>query len=144
MGLIKTCFKPVSLSTSTSTALLILRLIAGVAFILHGWGKIQNPMGWMPPESGVPGFLQLLAAVAEFGGGIAWIIGLVTPLASVGMFFTMVVATLFHAVLLKDPFVSQGGGSYELALLYTGISVLFFFAGPGKFSADRFIFGTRS
>ena len=61
--------------------LLLIRLVMGYAFILHGWGKIQNPMGWMGPDATVPGVLQLLAAVSEFGGGIALIIGLLTRLA---------------------------------------------------------------
>lgn len=45
----------------------------GVAFVLHGWPKIQNPMGWMNAMGmqSVPSFLQALAALAEFGGGIA-------------------------------------------------------------------------
>ena len=30
-----------------SIAVLLLRLVAGVAFLFHGWGKIQNPMHWM-------------------------------------------------------------------------------------------------
>lgn len=140
----KTLFQTVSQTPSASFALLALRVITGIAFILHGWGKIQQPFGWMPAESGVPGFLQFLAALSEFGGGIAWILGLVTPLASFGMACTMVVATFFHAVVLKDPFVSQGGGSYELALVYLAISLVFLLVGPGKFSVDRFIFGTRS
>lgn len=140
----KTLFQVPAQGTTASFALLALRIVTGTAFILHGWGKIQQPFGWMPAESGVPGFLQFLAALSEFGGGIAWIIGLVTPLASFGMACTMVVATLFHAVVLKDPFVSQGGGSYELALVYLIVSLVFMFVGVGKFSADHFIFGSRS
>ena len=30
----------------------------------------------------VPGALQALAAVAEFGGGLCWVLGALTPLAS--------------------------------------------------------------
>ena len=47
------------------------RLVAGTAFVLHGWPKIQNPTGWMGPDAPVPGALQAAAAVAEFGGGVA-------------------------------------------------------------------------
>lgn len=140
---LKSCFVTSVQSTPASIALLILRLIAGVAMILHGYGKIQAPFSWMPPESGVPGFFQFLAALSEFGGGIAWIVGLLMPLASFGMLCTMIVATLFHAVIMKDSFVSQGGGSYEPALVYVGVSLLFLFIGPGKFSIDNFIFKKR-
>jgi uncharacterized membrane protein YphA (DoxX/SURF4 family) len=33
-------------------ALLFVRLVIGLAFILHGWPKIQNPMGWMNAMGG--------------------------------------------------------------------------------------------
>ena len=138
-------FKVTNSSKASSMAFLILRLIAGLAFVLHGWGKIQNPFGWMPPDASVPGFLQFLAALSEFGGGMAWMLGLLTPLASLGLFFTMAVAASMHAFVMKDPFVNMtGGSSYELALVYLGISILFLFAGPGKFSLDAKFFGSKN
>ena len=67
-----------------SVGLLGLRLVMGAAFMFHGWPKIQNPLGWMGPEAPVPAILQALAALAEFGGGMALIVGLLTRLASLG------------------------------------------------------------
>jgi len=64
-------------------------------------------------------------------------------LASIGLAVTMVVATSFHYFILSDPFVSLEGGSYELALVYLAISLVFLALGPGKFSIDRAIFGER-
>lgn len=126
-------------------ALLMLRLAAGVAFMFHGWGKIQNPFGWMGPDADVPGFFQALAALSEFGGGLAWVLGLLVPLASLGVAFTMAVAVYSHAVLWSHPFVaSDGGPAYELALLYLCIAILFIAIGPGRLSLDRVIFGSRS
>jgi putative oxidoreductase len=121
------------------TALLALRVIAGAAFIQHGQSKIKNPFGWMGPDSGMPGFLQALAAIAEFGGGIAWILGALTPLASLGLVATMIVAAAKH-IGRGDPFVSKGGGgSYEPALLFRGIALVLMVAGPGKYSVDGFL-----
>ena len=142
---IKTIMQPIARPKCASTALLILRLVAGLAFMYHGWGKIQNPFGWMPPEAPVPGFLQFLAAISEFGGGLAWIIGLLVPLASFGILCTMLVAVFMHAVVMKDPFVNMtGGSSYELAAIYLCISILFLILGPGKFSLDSKIFGEKT
>jgi putative oxidoreductase len=41
-------------------ALLLIRLVMGIAFVLHGWPKIQNPMGWMNAMGGssVPHFFR--------------------------------------------------------------------------------------
>lgn len=100
------------LSARASAGLLALRLAAGLAFMYHGYGKIQNPFGWMGPDAGIPGVFQALAALSEFGGGLAWMLGLLTPLASFGLACTMAVAV-------------------RLLLL----------AGPGRFSADRGVFG---
>ena len=95
----------------------------------------------MPPSAPVPGVLQLLAAVAEFGGGIAWILGVLTPLASFGVLCTMIVATSIHFFALGDPFVNMTGGSYaEPAMGYLVIGLVLMSVGPGKFSLDRFLF----
>ena len=138
-------FQPLALNNRLSTGLLILRVIAGLAFMFHGYGKIQHPFNWMGPDASVPGILQALAAVSEFGGGLAWILGVLTPLASFGMACTMVVAVWLHAFKLNDPFVAKGpgGGSYELASVYLSLSILFLLAGPGRFSLDRLLFGEK-
>jgi putative oxidoreductase len=142
---IKKCFKVSQFSNWQSTALLLIRLVAGLAFMLHGWGKIQSPFSWMPPEAPIPGFLQFLAAFAEFGGGLAWILGLLTPLASLGIAITMLVATMMHAFAFGDPFVASGPGqgSFEPALNYLVLSLMFMAMGPGKFSIDQKIFGKK-
>ena len=123
--------------------LLVLRVIAGVAFMFHGWGKIQQPFSWMGPDAGMPGLLQFLAALSEFGGGLAWVLGALMPLASFGILSTMAVATYTHAVVRGDPFVGQGG-SYEPALVYFCIALLFLLTGPGRFSVDALVFRRKS
>ena len=131
-------------STFADMALLLTRVVAGLAFTMHGWGKIQNPFGWMGPEALVPGVFQALATISEFGGGLAWILGLLTPVASLGIAFTMAVAFSFHAFMRGDPFVSMTGGpSSELAAVYFCITLLLIAMGPGRFSLDRKLFGPR-
>jgi putative oxidoreductase len=133
-------YAKISENNSLSMALLVLRLMMGVAFVLHGWPKIQSPFGWMGPEAPVPGILQGLAALAEFGGGLALIVGIATPIAALGLIATMAVAVLF---LIKSglPFVSSGTPSYELALVYFFTSILFLVTGSGRYSLDHLIFG---
>jgi len=140
MSTMKQLFSPAPLGGGASFGLLVLRVVAGVAFMFHGWGKIQSPMDWMGPEADVPGWLQALAALSEFGGGLAWILGLLARLASFGLLCTMAVAVYTHAAVLGDPFVSTGeGGAYEPALVYFALSLLLFLAGPGAFSVDAML-----
>jgi putative oxidoreductase len=130
-------------STFADLALLVLRVASGVAFAYHGWGKIQKPFDWAGTM--YPGPLQGLAALAEFGGGIAWALGFLTPLASFGLLCTMAVAIKMHAIDNRDAFVATGPGqsTWELAGLYFAIALVFMAVGPGRVSVDRILFGAR-
>ncbi|MEO5988469.1 MAG: DoxX family protein [Candidatus Eisenbacteria bacterium] len=131
-------------SKAVDAALLLLRLVAGLAFALHGWGKIQHPFNWMGPDGFAPAPLQALAAISEFGGGLAWILGLLTPLASFGVACTMAVATWTLAVTRGDPFVASGPGpAFELPAVYLCVALLLIASGAGRWSLDRAVFGKR-
>lgn len=122
--------------------LLALRIVAGLGLVAHGFPKIQKPFSWMGPDAPVPGFLQFLGAFSEFFGGLALIVGLLTPLAALGVIATMVFAAFgAHG---KDPFIASGPGpSKEPALSYFIVALTLFLAGPGTLSLDNFIFGRK-
>lgn len=141
---IKRIFSVPQHSTWVDLATLLIRVVAGLAFTLHGWGKIQHPFTWMGPDAFAPGVFQALAALSEFGGGIAWMLGLVTPLASFGILCTMTVAFCFHTFLRGDPFVAMGPGpASEPAAVYFCLALLLIALGPGRISLDRQLFGPR-
>ncbi|HEV3143957.1 MAG TPA: DoxX family protein [Gemmataceae bacterium] len=129
-----------------SVGLLVLRVVTGLAFVMHGWGKIQNPFHWMDqmPDA-PPGVLQGLAAVAEFGGGIALIIGFLTPAAAFLIACTMAVALAKIHLPAGDPFVSSvpHQASYELAAGYLAQMIMFLLVGPGTLSVDACLFGKK-
>ncbi|HEY6877941.1 MAG TPA: DoxX family protein [Polyangiales bacterium] len=127
-----------------SVAVLLLRLMIGIAFIIHGWTKIQNPLHWLDMMPGhPPGVLQALAAVAEFGGGIGLVLGLLTPACCAGIACTMLYALYVH-ISHGDPFASKGsGGSYELALVFLTMAVAVALLGPGRYSLDQRLLGRR-
>jgi len=129
-----------------SIGLLLLRLVVGSAFVLHGWPKIQAPFSWMPPQMGsVPGILQAVAALSEFGGGIALVLGLLTRPAALALAATMAVAACMVHIASGDPFVHPTGGrSWELAAVYFTCAVLLLITGPGRLSLDALLFGRRS
>jgi len=144
--MIKDLFKPAPMPARASLGLLVIRVVAGLAFMIHGWGKIQHPFSWMGPNSGYPPFLLGLAALSEFGGGLGWMLGLLTPLACFGIACTMVTAIHMHVFTLKQGFIASapGEGSYEIAAVYLALALCLAFAGPGRYSADRCLFGQKA
>jgi putative oxidoreductase len=135
------CFYCETVGRLGSAGLLVLRLVMGTAFVLHGWSKIQNPLGWMGPDAVMPGILQALAAVSEFGGGIALVFGLLTRLASLGIAAVMVVALATVHLPLGQPFVSRSGGpSFELPAVYLACAIALLLLGPGRCSLDALLF----
>jgi putative oxidoreductase len=126
----------------TSTGLLLVRLVVGAAFILHGWPKIQHPTDWMGEAgSSVPGALQATGAGIEFVGGILLAVGLVTRVAALLLAAQMVAALAMVHIPHGDPFVAMGRPSAELASVYLVVSLLVATTGPGAFSLDALIFG---
>ncbi len=124
-----------------AVGLLFLRLFVGGVFVFHGLSKIQNPFHWAD-KMGIPGILQALAALAEFGGGLALIVGLLTPLACLGIMSTMVVACM---VLKKGgaAFLSPAPKNFELPALYFVIALALLLTGPGKLSLDATLFAKK-
>lgn len=131
-----------------AVGMFLFRLVFGLAFVFHGLSKIKNPFGWMGPKASVPGFLQALAALSEFGGGLALILGFLTPLACFGLMSTMFVAYLAHlkmATPAKPMYFVQPmgkpGGSYEDVAFYFAAALMIFLLGPGLLSLDALLFG---
>ncbi len=117
--------------------LVLMRAVAGLAMAVHGYPKIQDPMGWAGDQ--FPQFLQALAAVAEFVGGVGLMLGLLTPLCCLGIFATMFVAVMGHSG-QGHAWIGKGPTS-ELASIYLVVSLFFLIAGGGKYSLDYLIFG---
>ncbi|MBV9470380.1 MAG: DoxX family protein [Abitibacteriaceae bacterium] len=129
-----------------AVGLLILRLVTGGALMQHGWPKIQNPFHWMDVMSKAhptPSIFQALGAFAEFGGGLALILGLLTPIAAFGIVCNMAVALMKVHLPHGDPWVAgpgAKGGSYEPALGYLAVALMLLLTGPGAFSIDAQLF----
>ena len=121
--------------------LLVVRLVFGVAMMLHGLPKIQNPTAWMGTDSSIHPALQALAAFIEFFGGLAWVIGLLTPLAALGVAGVMLEAMEVLGAARSTPFVSKPPQpSFELPTLFLAVAVMLIFTGAGSLSLDAALF----
>lgn len=132
-----------------SSVILILRILLGVVFFAHGAQKL---LGWFggrgftttienwSANMNIPVFFGYLGIFAEFFGGIAVLIGLLTRISSFGIAVVMSVAIL--KVNLSGGFFNPGGFEYPLTLFI--IAIIIFLYGPGKYSLDDKLFsGTR-
>lgn len=123
-------------------ALLLLRVIAGMAFIFHGWPKVTDVAGFAEGAH-LPLWLAGVAAYTEVIGGGMLILGLLTPLAALFLAVEMLVALLKVHLPAGHPFVNPEGHSYESALLYLFIMLAFLLTGPGAYSVDAQLSGAR-
>ncbi len=122
-----------------------LRVPVGVILAAHGAQKLFGWFGgyglegtgqWMASVGFEPGYLMaLLAGSAEFFGGIALILGVLTRPAAAVAAFTMAMAMTVH--LGNGLFISNNG--YEFALVLLAASVSLIFQGGGAVSIDKTI-----
>jgi putative oxidoreductase len=136
-------FYPLWVLDPGALGLLVMRIVAGSALMLHGYPKIVVATSWMGPQTHLPGWLQALSALAEFGGGFCLILGLLTPIVCIGLIGNFLAALFMVHIANHDPFVAPAAGqssSYELALLYLALSIMFLMVGPGIHSMDATLF----
>ena len=134
------------LTTDNSLAGLVLRVPAGIIFTAHGAQKLFGAFGgyglegtgkWMASIGLEPGYLMALGAgSAEFFGGIALLLGLLTRPAAAVLAFTMLVA-IFAVHAGNGLFMSNNGYEFGLALL--AISGSLGITGGGAYSIDRLL-----
>jgi len=145
-----------------SLGLLVLRIATGGLLIAHGYPKLFGGENKKPPvpmrkiygknfeaavERGGPdAFAQALeqmkvpapkasaylSGVAEFGGGLALLLGFQTRAAAPAVMFNM--GTAIRKVHWDNGFYGEGG--YEFPLLIGASALTLFLAGPGAISID--------
>lgn len=147
-----------------SLGLLLLRLVVGGIYAVHGYAKVfggQDKGETVSPEAeqmlgagfkqfmnqggvqNVSGFLQSLGIpyakpaafalmAAEFGGGLALILGWKTRLAALAL--TIVQAVAIQKVHAPNGLINEGGYEHNLGLAAATATLAL--AGPGKIAAD--------
>ncbi|OCH82132.1 DoxX family protein [Gordonia sp. UCD-TK1] len=122
-----------------SAGILIGRVALGVIFLAHGLQKFQQN-GWTGPQTGfdmmgVPAasFSAFVVTWLEILGGIALIVGLLTPVVA-ALFTLDMIGALFIAHVDNGIWVSDGG--YEFVLALGAGALLLAVIGAGRFSVD--------
>lgn len=129
-----------SLGARASLALLILRVLVGLALIEHGVPKMHNPLHWLDngPLPGTPIALQLLVALAEFLGGFALMLGFLTPLFALLLVCDMIVVVFVVMIPHGVPFVGEPH-SFEVPAYILAAVLGLLITGPGRYSIDGLI-----
>ncbi|OAJ73899.1 oxidoreductase [Brevibacillus sp. SKDU10] len=115
---------------------LILRVVLGLTFLLHGLDKfqggIENIVGFFE-SIGLPGFLAYVVGTIELVGGILLILGLGTRVISFLLMVIMVGATL--KVKLAAGFI----GGYELDLALFAMALYLALSGSSMAAVDNLL-----
>jgi putative oxidoreductase len=139
------------IATDNDIATTILRLVLGVIFFAHGAQKMlgwfggygfTGTMGFFTGVLHIPAVFAFLAIAAEFFGGLGLIFGLLTRVASFGVFCNMIVAVaMVHSQFgfWMNWTGAQKGEGYEYHLLLLAASALLMIRGAGAASVDRLL-----
>ena len=126
-------------SIHPSIASLLLRLVIGFTFMVHGYPKFsaeQRKQGgdWMK-SLGLPAGFILFGAVVEFFGGIALVLGILTPVVAALFALWMLSTTWLAKVKMKKKFA----GGYEIDIVLLVASLALAALGAGFFSIDHLL-----
>ena len=140
---------PKLISTDNDSATAILRFVLGVIFFAHGAQKMlgwfggygfSGTMGFFTDVMHIPVLFAFLALTAEFFGGLGLILGFLTRIAALGIFFNMVVAIAmvhYRFGFFMNWTGAQKGEGFEYHLLVLAITAFLMIRGAGAVSIDR-------
>lgn len=119
---------------------LILRVVLGLLFLLHGIAKLQSGIGFLTPMVtglGLPAWVAYGVYLGEVLGPIMIIFGIFTRTGAFLIFANMV----FAVVLVHRPelfqLVKQGGYALELQAMFLFTAFALMFMTPGRYALTR-------
>lgn len=128
------------LTPAQDAGLLVLRLVVGVTFLIHGLDKLLDLTSaeefFASLAIPAPELMAPFVALTETIGGLLLIAGLGTSLVGVALAIDMVVAAVTAHI--KNGFFAADHG-FELELLIGTASFALVLTGAGRFSADALL-----
>ena len=143
--MLESIFAPVS-----GWGLLVLRLAAGIIFIVHGWPKL-NPNSPMKGPAGfgqglkqmgipLPMFFGWVVALLETVGAVLLILGLGTRILGLLFAIDMLVAIYPTKIrIMKVGFAAQQTTGWEVDFSLLAMSLALVFTGAGSIALDHLI-----
>ncbi len=134
-------------SPYSDLGLFILRLAAGIIFLVHGWPKL-NPNSPMKGPAGFGGFLKQMGvpmpiffgwvvALLETLGAVLLILGLGTRVLAVLFAIDMLVAILVAKMrVMKVGFSAQQATGWEFDFILGAVALSLLFTGAGNIALD--------
>jgi putative oxidoreductase len=122
--------------TTASLALLIVRIATALPFLYHGSAILFGAFGGPGPHGlaesmHAPDIIGYLIGLAEFGGGLAILTGILLRIGALCGIIVMLVA-IFLVHLPNGFDISKRGFEYALTLFLTALALLI--AGGGSYS----------
>ncbi|MCT2584932.1 DoxX family protein [Actinophytocola sp. S1-96] len=121
--------------------LLVLRLVLGGLFVVHGLDKLFGwftDLGMDNTQRMLEGFgfteptiLAWVLAVSETAGGVLLVLGLFTPAGAAA-----VLGVMANVIVVKGDWNTFLGG-VELEMMYAAAAFTLLFTGPGRVAIDR-------
>ncbi len=131
---------PSSSWRAEGTIVTMLRVTAGVIFVVHGVQKLVNIPGTAQSFAALgiplPEYSVYAAIAGELLGGLGLLVGLLTRVAAFGPFCVMLVAII--AAHLPHGLLAKNGG-FEYPLVLALVSLFFVAHGAGSFSLDALL-----
>lgn len=118
----------------------MIRIVVGVVGVVHGWPKLKDLTSFIDAVRGMgiplAEIFATAAALSEFLGGLALIIGFCTRYAAFFFACTMAVA-VFRVHWSAGFLASERGFEYPLVLLVASLSLML--SGAGRLSFDHLL-----
>jgi putative oxidoreductase len=130
--------------------LAILRIVLGIAMIVHGWSKlsggVDNVAGFFGETLGIPlpGLMAWVVTIVELVGGILLVVGFLTQIVGILIALDMLGAILFAFLLRGAPFIENGAITWEKEAVFAAAALCIVLAGPGAWSVEDAVAGNRT
>jgi putative oxidoreductase len=130
--------------------LAILRVVLGIAMIVHGWSKLSGGVGNVAGSFGgnlgipAPGLMAWVVTIVELVGGILLVVGFLSQIAGILIALDMLGAILFAFLLRGAPFIENGAITWEKEAVFAAAALCIALAGPGAWSVDDVVAENRA